>query len=134
DGVMKTVSALWFSLQALFRSSQTGTDIDEELAFHLEREAKMYEQSGMSPADARREATRRFGGVQRYREECRDVRRVSWLEDLRTDVRFALRLAHHHPGFSANVILISALGIAACVTTFSLVSGIILAPLTFPDQ
>ena len=84
----------------------------------------------------RRAAKRRdaFGGVQRYREECRDVRRVSWLEDLRTDVRFALRLARHHPGFSANVILISALGIAACVTTFSLVSGILLAPLPFPEQ
>lgn len=130
---MKTLSALWFSLRALFTRAQAGDDIDEELAFHLERETRMHEQSGMSPSEARREAMRTFGGVQRYREECRDVRRVSWLTDLGTDVRFALRLARHHPGFSANVILISALGIAACVTTFSMVSGILLSPLPFPD-
>lgn len=130
---MKMLSAFWFSLRALLGRDRVGTDIDDELAFHLERETRMLEQEGMSPAAARREATVRFGGVQRYREEVRDVRRVSWLEDLRTDVRFALRLARHHPGFSANVILISALGIAACVTTFSLISGILLAPLPFPE-
>jgi hypothetical protein len=124
----------WFSLRALLVRDRVGSEIDEELSFHLERETRMLVQSGLSAADARREAIMHFGGVQRYREECRDVQRVSWLEDLQTDVRFALRLIAHHPGFSTNVILISGLGIAACVTTFSLVSGILLAPLAFPGQ
>src|SRR5688572_29076660 len=118
SGLMRIFSALWFSLRALLGRDRDGADIDEELAFHLDREARLLEQSGMSPTDASREATMRFGGVQRYREEARDVRRLSWLTDLGTDARFALRLARHHPGFSVNVILISTLGIAACVTTF----------------
>src|SRR4051794_26984534 len=124
----------WFSLRALVSRDRLGADIDDELSFHLERETRMLEQSRLSSSEARREAIRHFGGVQRYREECRDVQRVSWLEDLRSDVRFTMRLIARHPGFSANVILISGLGIAACVTTFSLVSGILLAPLAFPGQ
>ncbi|HTE47315.1 MAG TPA: ABC transporter permease, partial [Gemmatimonadaceae bacterium] len=128
---MKILNALWFSVRALFARRRADADLDEELAFHLEREAAMHERDGMPAAEARREAARHFGGVQRYREECRDVRRVSWLDDARADIRFALRLIRLYPGFSANIILISALGIAACATTFSLVSGILLTPLPF---
>ena len=64
------------------------------------------------------------------------MRPLSLLRDLRTDVRFALRLARHQPGFSISVVVIAALGIAACATTFSLVSGILLSPLPFsaPDR
>jgi putative ABC transport system permease protein len=128
---MKTLNALWFTLRSLVLRGRVDAELDEELAFHLDRETAMHEQGGMTAAEARREAMRHFGGVQRVREECRDVRRVSWLDDARADVRFGLRLVRLYPGFSANVILISALGIAACATTFSLVSGILLTPLPF---
>ena len=126
----------WFSLRALVARRRLDDELDEELAFHLERETAVHERGGMTRADARREAMRRFGGLQRVREECRDVRHLSWLHDLLTDIHFAFRLARHYPGFSANVILIAALGIAACATTFSLVSGILLSPLPFsaPDR
>ena len=127
------LKSLWFSLRSLaFRSNADG-DIDEELAYHLEREAAMYERDGMSRDDARREALKQFGGVERYRDECRDVRRTSLVDDAITDVRHALRLVRLHPGFTANVVLISALGIVACATTFSVVSGVLLTPLPFPN-
>jgi putative ABC transport system permease protein len=133
---MKALSALWFSVRSLVIRRRADTELDEELAYHIEREAAMYEHQGMSRADARREAHRQFGGVARYRDECRDVRRTTWLDDARADIGFALRLIRLYPGFSANVILISALGIAACATTFSIVSGILLSPLPFsaPDR
>src|SRR5690349_8022991 len=98
---MKSLSALWFSIRTLVHRNRADADIDEELAFHIEREAAMYERDGMSRDDARREAIRQFGGVQRYREECRDVRRTSLLDDAASDARFALRLIRLHPGFSA---------------------------------
>src|SRR4029079_5577915 len=69
----------------------------------------------------------------RYRDECRDVRRTSLLDDLASDVRFALRLVRLHPGFSANVMLVAALGIAVCASAFSVVSGILLTPLPFAN-
>jgi putative ABC transport system permease protein len=127
---------LWSVVRALLQRERLDADIDEELAFHVEREAALLTERGLAFTDARREALRRFGGVQRYREECREVRQVSWLDDLATDARFALRLVRFHPGFSANVIIIAALGVAACSTTFSLVSGILLSPLPFstPDR
>jgi putative ABC transport system permease protein len=115
----------------LFRT-KADADIDEELAYHIEREAAMYERNGMSRDDARREALKQFGGVSRYRDECRDVRRTSIVDDAATDVRHALRLLRLHPSFSANVIVISAIGIVACATTFSIVSGVLLSPLPFP--
>jgi putative ABC transport system permease protein len=122
---------MWFMLRALLHRRRVDAEIDEELSFHLEREAALLMRKGMLPAEAQRQAALRFGGVDRYREECREVRRVSLVEDFGADVRFAFRLVRFHPGFSANVILIAALGIAVCSTTFSLVSGILLSPLPF---
>lgn len=131
---MKGLSSFWFTLRALVRRSDVNAELDDELAFHLEQQTALYETQGMSPAAARREARLQFGGIERYREECRDVRRTGWIDDSRTDTRFAFRLMRLHPGFSINVILISALGIVACATTFSVVSGIILSPLPFTDS
>lgn len=128
---MKILSSLRYSLRTLLRRDRDDADLDEELAFHLERETAMHEANGLSRDEARRVALQSFGGVERYREECRDLRRTSWIDDARVDARFALRLIRHQPGFSASVILIAALGITACATTFSLVSGILLAPLPF---
>ena len=130
---MRLIKSLWFSLRSLAFRTKADADIDEELSYHIDREAAMYEREGMSRDDARREALRQFGGIARYRDECRDVRRTSLLDDLASDVRFALRLVRLHPGFSANVILVAALGIAVCASAFSVVSGILLTPLPFPN-
>jgi predicted permease len=129
---MKMLKSLWFSLRSLVFRAKADADIDEEIAYHIEREAAMYERQGMSGTDARREALKQFGGVERYRDECRDVRRTSLIDDAIADTRHALRLIRLHRGFSANVVLISALGIVACATTFSIVSGVLLSPLPFP--
>jgi putative ABC transport system permease protein len=129
---MRMLKSFWFSLRSLLFRDRTDRDIDDELAYHLEREAAMYERDGMSRDEARREAIKQFGGIERYRDECKDVRRTSLLDDAVTDVRHALRLIRLHRGFSANVIIISALGIVACATTFSVVSGVLLSSLPFP--
>lgn len=49
------------------------SELDEELAYHLEREAEKLVGQGMDPAVARREALRRFGGLQRHREAAREA-------------------------------------------------------------
>jgi len=132
-GHMRMIKSLWFSVRSLVFRAKADADIDEELSYHIDREAAMYERDGMSRDEARREAVRQFGGIARYRDECRDVRRTSLLDDLASDVRFALRLVRLHPGFSANVILVAALGIAVCASAFSVVSGILLTPLPFAN-
>jgi predicted permease len=50
------------------------------------------------------------------------------------DVTHAARNLIRAPGYSAAVVLILALGIGAATTIFSVVNGVLLRPLPFPDQ
>lgn len=95
-----TMRGLWQSLRALVRRRELETELDEELRFHLEREIEERVRRGASPEEARTEALRAFGGVERFQEQCRDVRGVRWLEDLAQDVRVGLRSLRKAPVFT----------------------------------
>jgi len=108
-------------------------EMDEELRFHLEMETKKNLRAGMTPREARRQALVAFGGVERFREQVRHERGVQVVDDSIQDVRYALRQLRKHPGFSLVAILTVALGIGATTTIFSVVSGVVLDPLTFRE-
>jgi predicted permease len=116
------------------RSSERMSDneLDDELTQHMEMEALALERSGMSTADARREARRRFGGVDKYAEEVRDVRGGRWLEWLGQDAKYALRVARRFPAFTAIVVLTLAVAIGANTAVFSVIDRVVLAPLPLP--
>jgi predicted permease len=106
--------------------------LDDELTQHLEMEALALERAGMSSADARREARRRFGGVDRYAEELRDVRGGRWLEWIGQDARYALRIARRFPAFTTIVIATLGVAIGANTAVFSVIDRVVLSPLPFP--
>jgi len=87
----------------------------------------------MNPAEARRRALAHFGGVQRVREDHRDVRPMRWLEDAVADSRFALRSLRRAPALGVAAVLTLALGIGANVAIFSAVNAVVLQPLPFPS-
>lgn len=74
--------------RSLFRREIVEQELESELRFHLDGQFEEYVLSGMSPEDARRAALRAIGGLTQFQEECRDMRRVNWIENLAQDLRF----------------------------------------------
>lgn len=132
---MSLFKALRARLRTLARS-RAERELGEEIRFHIDLEAEKNERLGMSPEEARRVAIAHFGGVQRVREEHRDVRNFQWLEDFVGDARFALRSLRRAPALAGAAIVTLALGIGANVAIFSAVNAVVLQPLPFasPDR
>lgn len=111
-------------------------DVEDELAFHLDQRAAELERAGLSPAAARAEAERRFGGVSGARRQLatidrrreRGQRRAEWWEGIVHDVRYALRGLRRQPGFAAAVVLALGFGLGATAAMFGIVDRLLLRP------
>ena len=106
---------------------------EDEIGEHIEREVRENIDRGMTPAEARAAALRKFGNVGRVMEDTRDVWRRAWFEQAIQDVRYGLRFLRRNPRFAAVVILTLALGIGVNTAVFSVVNTVLLKPLAYPD-
>ena len=114
-------------------SRQTEEDLQEELRLHLELERERQRDGGLSEDDASQAARRKLGNATLIRERTRDVWGWGWLDDLVRDVRQAVRGLLRSPGFAATVVLVLALGIGANTAMFSIVYGMLIRTLPYPD-
>jgi putative ABC transport system permease protein len=120
-------------LRSLVQRRNERHDIDEELRFHIEQRTAENIAAGMSPGEAQREARKRFGNVQSVREECSEVRRASFGEDVLKDIRFGMRVLVKNPLFTVVAVLTLAIGIGANTALFSATRTVLFDPLPVSD-
>src|SRR5437763_720799 len=124
----------WLKLQSLFRRKRNAQQLDDEIQFHLEQQIAENIASGMSREEARYAAMRVFGNPTVLKEETRDAWGWIWLEESTRDLKYACRALSRVPGFTAVAVLTLALGIGANSAVFTVVNGVLLRSMPFPES
>src|SRR5215470_12418450 len=119
--------------QRLRRKSGMEEQLEKEVRFHLEQHTADLIAQGHTPKEARRRAGLAMGGPEQVKESCRDARGTRWLEDLVQDIRYALRTLRQRPGFAAVALLTLGLGCGATTVMFTVINGVLLKPLSYPE-
>lgn len=130
---MRWLERFRMAVLALFRRDRETARLNDELQFHLEQQVSENIAKGMSPAEARSAALRKFGNPTLLRDQARSTWSWNWLETGVRDVRYGVRTLGRSPGFALIAILVMALGIGATTSLFTIVRAVLLKPLPFRD-
>ncbi len=120
-------------LRSLWRKEDLDRQLNSELAFHFDQLVGENLADGMNPSEARQAARRAMGNLTLLEEQCRDHRRLAWIQDLHSDVIYGLRMLIRSPIFTAVAALSLAIGIGANTAILGAIDGILRGQLPVSD-
>ncbi|UCC73740.1 MAG: ABC transporter permease [Gemmatimonadota bacterium] len=121
------------ALSTLFHGARFRRELDEEIAFHIERHTEDLIRSGVDPQEARRQARLRFGSVEEVKSRSREARGLALIDEALRNLRFALRVMARNPLFTVTFVLTLGLCVGAGTAVYSVVDAVLWRPLPYPN-
>jgi len=120
-----TLNDLKLRARALLRPNRVEQELDAELAFHIECEARRLMDEGTTPAEARQRAQARFGSTALAADRCRDVRGTAVIENTIRDVQYAFRAFAKAPLAAFTIVVTVAIGLGLVAVLFTVLNTLI---------
>jgi predicted permease len=128
-----TVNDLKLRVRALLRPNRVEEELHEELAFHIEREARKLIDEGLTPTDARQRAQARFGSTTLTADECRDERGTAVIDNTIRDIQYAFRSFAKAPLAALTIVVTVAIGLGLVAVLFTVLNVMLFRVDQVPD-
>ena len=121
-------------VRSLSDKDHLDAQLGQELTFHLEQLVQEKIAEGMALKEAQRAARLALGNIPLLEDQCRDQRRLGWLQDLWQDVKYGVRMLRQNPGFTSIAAISLAMGIGANTAILGTLRATLLGNVPFPDS